>query len=550
MSRPKGALDGLRVLDISSFLAAPQVATFLGDFGADVIKIEPPSGEALRRIGASRNGESLVWAMVSRNKRVITCDLNRPEGRDILRQLVAEVNVLVHNYSPAMLERWDCTWEQLRTLNPGLVMVSVSPYGHTGPLADRPGAGTMAEAFAGLTHMTGEADGPPMLTSIPLGDTLTGIFGLIGALVACYGRDVNGLGGQHVDVSMYEPILTLMGSTLAAWDPDGEDPPPMRFGSRLETGVPRNIYRTADNRYLCLSGTTDRQVERILALTGRDGPEDQAKFARMADRLAHNDELDALVADWIAQRSLEEAVAIFVDARIPVAPVHDLPGLLADAQVQARNSVTLVDHDVLGSVPMATPAPILSETPGAIDHPGPPIGAHNAEVYAELLGWDHDRLAQAQSDGLVLTLDDTAVQVLQANPPVVSPKAPTSIDQAAANRCHNAHSPTHGFARNPGPRSQVCRWPTSTGHRQVGIQPRPLLSRPRRRRRPNPASPLAICGYAHPFGYAHAPPRQPKQLQPTAHTSQPTGPNGRWSIPLLLPARNPYRPLRTRKSLL
>jgi len=401
VKKPSGALAGLRVLDISSFLAAPQVAAFLGDFGADVIKVEPPTGEALRRIGASRNGESPVWAMVSRNKRVITCDLNRPEGRVILRRLAAEVDVLVHNYSPAVLERWDCTWEQLRALNSDLVMVSVSPYGHTGPLADRPGAGTMAEAFAGLTHMTGEADGPPLLTSVPLGDALAGVFGCIGALVACYGRDANGLGGQHVDVSMYEPVLALMGSTLAAWDPDGDGPGPMRFGSRLQTGVPRNIYRTADNRYLCLSGTTDRQVERILVLTGRDGPEDQAKFARMADRLAHSDELDALVADWIAQRPLEEAVAAFVEARIPVAPVHDLAGLLADAQVQARRSVTLVPHDVLGSVPMATPAPILSETPGAIGHPGPPIGAHNAEVYAELLGWDADRLAQAQTDGLI-----------------------------------------------------------------------------------------------------------------------------------------------------
>ena len=175
----------------------------------------------------------------------------------------------------------------------------------------------------------------------------------------------------------------------------------MRFGSRLETGVPRNIYRTADDRYLCLSGTTDRQVERILALTGRNGPEDTAKFVRMTDRLAHNDELDALVGDWIAQHHLDEAVAAFVEARIPVAPVHDLPGLLADAQVQARNSVTLVAHDALGTVPMATPAPILSETPGTIGHPGPPIGAHNAEVYAELLGWDAHGLTQAQADGLI-----------------------------------------------------------------------------------------------------------------------------------------------------
>ena len=229
MSQPKGALDGLRVLDISSFLAAPQVATFLGDFGAEVIKIEPPSGEALRRIGASRNGESLVWAMVSRNKRVITCDLNQPEGRDILRQLVAEVNVLVHNYSPAMLERWDCTWEQLRTLNPNLVMVSVSPYGHTGPLADRPGAGTMAEAFAGLTHMTGEADGPPMLTSIPLGDTLTGIFGLIGALVACYGRDVNG------------PRRPTRGRVYVRAHIDSDGQHPGRLGSRRRRPSPDEV---------------------------------------------------------------------------------------------------------------------------------------------------------------------------------------------------------------------------------------------------------------------------------------------------------------------
>ncbi len=401
MNPTAGALAGVRVLDISSFLAAPQVATFLGDFGADVIKVEPPSGEALRRIGANRNGESLVWAMVSRNKRVVTCDLNRPEGRDVLRLLVAEIDVLVHNYSPAVLRDWDCTWDRLRAINPGLVMVSVSPYGHTGPLADRPGAGTMAEAFAGLTHMTGEADGPPMLTSIPLGDTLTGVHGMIGALVACYGRDVNGLGGQHVDVSMYEPILALMGSTLAAWDPTGDDPPPARFGSRLATGVPRNIYRTADDRYLCLSGTTDRQVERILAITGRDCPEDKARFARMADRLAHNDELDTLVADWVAQHPLDEAVAILVEARIPVAPVNDLSQLLADAQVRARNSITPVAHDVLGTVPMATPAPILSETPGTIRHPGPAIGAHNAEVYAALLGWDAHRLAQARADGIV-----------------------------------------------------------------------------------------------------------------------------------------------------
>ena len=259
----------------------------------------------------------------------------------------------------------------------------------------------MAEAFGGLTHMTGEADGPPMLTSIPLGDTLTAVFGLVGVLVACYHRDVNGGSGQHVDVSMYEPILTLLGSTLAAWDPDGDEPPPARFGSRLATGVPRNIYRTGDGQYVCLSGTTDRQVERMLALTGRDGSDDQAKFARMADRLANADELDGLVADWVAAHPLDEVVDAMVEARIPVAPVHDIPGLLADPQVGARSSVLRVAHEMLGSVLMAAPAPQLDATPGTIRHPGPPVGAHNAEVYGELLGWGPSELDELGGSGVV-----------------------------------------------------------------------------------------------------------------------------------------------------
>jgi crotonobetainyl-CoA:carnitine CoA-transferase CaiB-like acyl-CoA transferase len=395
------ALAGLRVLDISTFLAAPQVSAMLGDFGADVIKLEPPGGEPLRRIGAQRNGASLSWAMASRNKRTITCDLGAEDGRDLLRQLVREVDVLVENYPAATLEAWGCAWDDLVAINPDLVMVSVSCYGRTGPLADRSGAGTLAEAFGGLTNMTGEAEGPPMLPSIPLGDTLVAFSGVIGALVAAWHARVNGGGGQHVDVSMYEPVLTLMQSTIVAWDPDGGDPPPHRTGSRVPNGVPRNVYRTRDERWLVVSGTTDRQVERILELIGHDTEEDRARFARSSDRLRNADALDALVASWVASQDSAEVVEQLERRRIPVAPVHDVPGLLADPHIAARGSLTRLEDPTLGAVTLVTPSPLLSATPGTVRFTGPPAGAHNAEVYGELLGLDAAALAALADRGIV-----------------------------------------------------------------------------------------------------------------------------------------------------
>jgi crotonobetainyl-CoA:carnitine CoA-transferase CaiB-like acyl-CoA transferase len=395
------ALAGLRVLDISTFLAAPQVSAMLGDFGADVIKLEPPGGEALRRIGAQRHGESLVWAMTSRNKRTITCNLETDEGRDLLRDLVRRVDVLVENYPVALLREWGCSWEDLVAINPNLVMVSVSCYGQTGPLADRSGAGTLAEAFGGLTFMTGEADGPPMLPSIPLGDTLVAFSGVIGALVAAWNVRVNGGGGQHVDVSMYEPVLTLMQSTIVAWDPAGDEPPPHRTGSRVSTGVPRNVYRARDGRWLVVSGTTDRQVARMLELTGHDTDEDRARFARSEDRLRNADALDTIVAEWVAAHDGDEVIAELERNRIPVAPVHDVPGLLADPHIAARGSLLRLEDPRIGPVTLVAPAPKLSATPGEVRFTGPPVGAHNVEVYGELLGLGPDDLAALAERGTI-----------------------------------------------------------------------------------------------------------------------------------------------------
>ncbi|MGH9027479.1 MAG: CaiB/BaiF CoA transferase family protein, partial [Acidimicrobiia bacterium] len=269
------ALAGLRVLDISNLFAAPLVAAILGDFGADVVKVEPPAGDPLRRMGAARDGHSLMWALVNRNKRGITLELESSEGQEAFRRLVTEFDVLVENLPAEMRNRWHCTYDELAALNPDLVVVSVSCYGQEGPYAERPGAGTLAEAFAGFSHMTGEEDGPPMLASVALGDVLTGTAGALGALAACYSRAKGGP-GQHVDVSMYEPVLQILAPGVTAFAAGG--PPPHRMGSRVAGGVPRNVYETADGNWIAISGTTDAQVARLLPLLDRDAAADRERF--------------------------------------------------------------------------------------------------------------------------------------------------------------------------------------------------------------------------------------------------------------------------------
>lgn len=396
-----GALAGLKVIDFSSFLAAPQIATWLGDFGADVIKIEPLAGEASRRIGAQRNGASLVWAMTSRNKRTITLDVDKPEGRDLLRDLVKVADVIVENYPDDQLKAWGLSWDDLSAINPNLVMVSVSCYGKSGPLGKLSGAGTLAEAFGGLTNMTGEADGPPMLPSLPLGDTLAAFSGTIGALVACYHAKVNGGPGQRVDVSFYEPILSLMQTTIIAWDPAGDEPPPARTGSRISTGVPRNVYRTSDDRWLVLSGTTDRQVERILQIMGKDDEDSKAMFAKGADRIRNGDALDALVAEWIGEHTLDDVISTMNSNRVPVAPVNDVPALLADPQIAARHSLQTHVDPVLGPVNMCAPVPRLDGTPGEIRFTGPAVGAYTDAVLGDWLGLESRAVEALRGGGVV-----------------------------------------------------------------------------------------------------------------------------------------------------
>ena len=393
---PDGALGGLHVLDLSTLFSGPAIAAILADFGADVVKVELPGGDPLRRIGAQRRGHSLPWALVGRNKRVITVD---PDRGDLLLRLTAVSDVVVLNQPRHLLEDWQCTPEEIEERNPRAVVAWATAYGATGPYAERPGNGTLGEAFAGFTHMTGEPSGPPMLPSAPLGDVLTGVAGALGALAACYWRDARGGTGQLVDVSMYEPIVAILGTALAAWTPGSE--PPTRTGSRVPGGVPRNTYRTADGRWVVLSGTTDAQVARILPLIGLDTDEGRARFGRSAERLAHGDELDARVADWIASHGSAEVLDAFDGARIPITLVNDLATLWDDPHVRARGSVVAVEDEDIGAVVMPAPSPRLSRTPGQIAWTGRGPGADTDAVCRDWLGLGADEIRALRAAGAI-----------------------------------------------------------------------------------------------------------------------------------------------------
>lgn len=345
--RPDGPLRGLRVLEVATLYAAPQIGAMLGDLGADVVKVEPPDGDPMRSMGVVRDGVSRNWAWVGRHKRSIVLDLTADDGQGTFQELVGGADVLIENLDERTRERWHCDFATLAGINPRIVVVTVTGFGLTGPYAGRPGAGTLAEAFAGFTHMIGERDGPPMLPSVAVGDTLTAFIGVIGALAACWGRDAGTTGqGRHLDVTMYDPILQLMGATISTYDAAAGGEPPGRFGSRVHGGVPRNVYRTRDDRWVAVSGTTDAQVGRLLPLIGLDTDEARERYGSARARIAVADELDGLVAAWIATQDRTDVLDAFIGARIPIAPVNDVRDILADPHLEARGDLDRLQSGV------------------------------------------------------------------------------------------------------------------------------------------------------------------------------------------------------------
>jgi crotonobetainyl-CoA:carnitine CoA-transferase CaiB-like acyl-CoA transferase/citrate lyase beta subunit len=383
--RPALPLEGIRVLDLSSLYAAPLVATHLGDFGADVVKVEHPRGDDARRWGLAKDGVPLWWKTISRNKRVIALDLNDPADRDVALQLASEADVLVENFRPGRLESWGLGPEQLHARNPRLVVVRVTGFGQTGPYSSRPGFGTLAEAFSGFAHITGTADGPPTLPPFGLADGICGLVGTYATMIALYWRDARGGGvGQVVDLSLYEPLFSILGPQITEFTQLGvvQD----RLGNRSPRTSPRNTYATADGRWVAISAGTQQVANRILAAIGRPELAQDERFRDAAARRRNADEIDALVAGWIGERRLADVLARFEEVEAPIAPVYDAAQIVDDPHYRERGTIVEVDDPDLGTVAMANIVPRLSVTPGAIRRTGTTEVGGDAEEILRGLG--------------------------------------------------------------------------------------------------------------------------------------------------------------------
>ncbi len=382
--RATGALGGVKVLDVATLYPAPLLAAMLGDLGADVVKIEAPEGDALRRVGAIDDDGARAHRFANRNKRSVVLDLDTAAGIDTLAALTSVADVVVVNQTDAQLARWKCTYAEIAARNPRAVVVSLTAFGATGPWAGRGGNGSIAEAFGGFAHLNGSPDGPPTLPSAALGDTVGAIVALNGALAALYWRDTDeGRGrGQFVDASLSEAVLSLLGATFAGWR--AGEPVPTRHGSRIAAATPRNVYRTGDGRFVVVSAPTDGQVARVLALIGRTDEAARTRFGDAASRVGEAaDELDGAVADWVGARALEAVVDAMEHARIPIAVVQTPTDLLAHAHIAARES--LVPLPGGGATIVPAPHPRLSATPSRLGPSGPAL--IGADTDAVLQSW-------------------------------------------------------------------------------------------------------------------------------------------------------------------
>ncbi|WP_043627838.1 CaiB/BaiF CoA transferase family protein [Nonomuraea candida] len=388
------SLDDLRVIDAATLFAGPSAAMMLGDFGADVIKIEHPRrGDPSRGHGAA----GLWWKTLSRNKRAAAVDLSRQEGQEILRRLAERSDVLIENFRPGTLERWNLDPQDLLKLNPRLIVARMTGFGQFGPMAKRPGFGTLAEAMSGFAAMTGEPDGPPTLPPLALADGIAGLAMSYAVMVALHARERTGR-GQVIDMAIIEPILGLLGPQMSAYKALGLVP--RRTGNRSSSNAPRNTYRTRDGRWLAISTSAQPIAERVVTLVGRPDLVEQPWFATGHGRVQHVDELDEAVASWIAERDAEEVIARFEEVQAAVAPIYDVTDLAKDPQYAALNTFVEVPDEEFGTLSMQNVMFRMSDTPGEIRWPGRPLGRDTDEVLGEL-DYSAERIAALREDGVI-----------------------------------------------------------------------------------------------------------------------------------------------------
>jgi crotonobetainyl-CoA:carnitine CoA-transferase CaiB-like acyl-CoA transferase len=398
--RVPGPLCGLRVIDAATLAAGPMAATILGEYGAEIIKVEQPgAGDPLRTWGERCDGIGVFWKSMSRNKRCVTLDLRTADGQQLMHELLGVSDVLVVNARPSALVRWGLDYESVHSAHPKVVMLHISGYGRGGPASDRPGFGTLAEAMSGFAHVTGQPDGPPTLPPFMLADGVAGLAGASGIMMALYHRELRGGGGQLVDVNLIEPLARLLETSTLVYDQLGIVPG--RVGNLLAASAPRNVYRTADDRWLAISSASPNIAARVYRAIDRPDLAESPDYVDPIPRQARALEVDELVEKWVCERTLADAMDVFQRAEVPAAPVYDARQLRDDEHLRARGTFVRVADDDFGSMTVQAPVAVLSETPGRIDHLGASLGAHNELIFGDLLGIGSDRLAELHAAGVI-----------------------------------------------------------------------------------------------------------------------------------------------------
>lgn len=391
-------LEGIRIIDAAVLFAGPTATTLLGDFGADVIKVEHPKGDPVRAHGYHKGGVSLWWKVISRNKRAITLNLAAHEGQKMMAGIVQNSDVMVESFRPGTLERWNLGPEALHRLNPRLIVTRVSGFGQSGPYSGRPGFGTLAEAMSGFAAMTGEPDSPPTLPPFALADMIAGFATAMAILIALHVREKTGR-GQVIDTALIEPILATLGPQATFYDQLGIVE--QRRGNRSAHNSPRNTYRTSDGQWVAISTSTQSVAERVMLLVGHPEVIRESWFGSAKGRVDHDSDLDRIVASWIARHTLDDVVSTFNQAQAAVAPIYDIRQIVEDPQYKARGTFTTIEDPDLGPLKMQDVIVRLSETPGRIRWAGRKKGEDNEDVYRELLGLDGSRLKELAAQGII-----------------------------------------------------------------------------------------------------------------------------------------------------
>ncbi|WP_144120686.1 CaiB/BaiF CoA transferase family protein [Catellatospora sichuanensis] len=395
-----GALSDIRVIETGTLLAGPFCGQLLGDFGAEVIKLEDPGkGDPMRQWGREKpHGQSLWWPVVARNKKSVTCNLRVKEGQDLVRRLVADADVLLENFRPGTLERWGLGWDELSAINPRLILVRVTGYGQTGPYAPRAGFGSIGEAMGGIRYVTGEPDRPPSRSGISLGDSLAATYAAYGTLAALHARERTGV-GQVVDSAIYEAVLAMMESLLPEWAVAGYQRE--RTGAVLPNVAPSNAYPTADGTEVLVAANQDTVFGRLCEVMGMPELAADPRYATHGSRGAHQAELDDLIAAWTRTQPADKLLAALHEAGVPAGGVYTAKDMLADPHIAAREAIVRVPHPDFGELPMQNVAPRLSADPGSVRWAGPALGQHNDEVYGNLLGLSERERAELRERGVI-----------------------------------------------------------------------------------------------------------------------------------------------------